>query len=94
VHNFLLNAFKQLSAERQVVIWHQLLETPIFIEFLVGVKKYIEQQYYNIPEPEDFEQHTMAQHITAKRQLKSAAAVIDDLLGIDGYMRNKSDNLN
>ena len=93
MYNPLLIQFQNLPEDRQVMIWQQLIMTPAFTEFLVDAKKSIELQYFNLPEPETFEAADMAKNYAEKRQLKAAANVIDNLLGIDKYMRDKTDSI-
>lgn len=89
MHNFLLQVFKTLSSDRQLMIWQLLVGTPIFTEFLIEVKAQIEKTYLDFPEPADFETPTMAGHLAEKRQLKSSINVINNLLAINNYMANK-----
>ena len=70
MYNPLLVQFQNLSEERQVMIWQQLLITPAFTDFLVEAKKSIELQYFNLPEPETFEAADMAKNYAEKNNIK------------------------
>lgn len=93
MNNELLQQFKLLSIDRQTMIWQGLMSTPAFTDFLIQAKKNIEKRYFDLPEPATFEHAELAANSAARRQFKSSAGVIDDLLAIDSFMRERSDKL-
>ncbi len=89
----LLQQFNNLSVETQTIIWRQVLLTPQFIDFITNTKNLVQQQYFDLPEPETFELADMSKHYAGKRQLKAIIEVLDNLLAINNFMQQKTESI-
>ncbi len=65
------------------------MQHPVFLEFLINARRNVQNQYFTLAEPETFDHANLAQNAAERRQLKTTAEMLDNLIGIDKFMRDK-----